>query len=88
MRYVNVYLEELAFGGREEGGWWYHTFTPEEGHINARYTPEAEAREDEWVRDQNEGQPPLHSVSSRGLYRVVVENHKAYQKPLSRPRYE
>ena len=28
MKYVNVYLRDRAFGGSEEGGWWYDTADP------------------------------------------------------------
>ena len=26
--YVNVYQEERRYGGAEEGGWWYSSYTP------------------------------------------------------------
>ena len=26
--YVNVYQEERCYGGPEEGGWWYSSYTP------------------------------------------------------------
>ena len=28
MRFVNVYIEDRAYGGSEEGGWWYDTSDP------------------------------------------------------------
>ena len=28
IKYVNVYLEDRAYGGPEEGGWWYTYGTP------------------------------------------------------------
>ena len=28
IKYVNVYLEDRAYGGPEEGGWWYDYRTP------------------------------------------------------------
>ena len=26
--YVNIYIHDKDFGGREEGGWWYDTWEP------------------------------------------------------------
>jgi hypothetical protein len=32
--YANLYLYDRAYGGSEEGGWWYDTYTPADGDWN------------------------------------------------------
>jgi hypothetical protein len=36
--YANLYLYDRAYGGSEEGGWWYDTYTPADSDWNIEPT--------------------------------------------------
>jgi hypothetical protein len=85
--WVNAYLIDRAFGGPEEGGWWYDT-----GHLLASVC--AHQREaDEWVARLTEdhadadGPYPIDSVLSQGKLLVVVEDFPGQSYPEVRPGY-
>jgi hypothetical protein len=90
--YVAVYLVDRAYGGPEEGGWWYDTgdlvrvirTTPSE---NKAY--ELAGRLNGHLRRLNYGRRPVSSVLSDGVYRAQVWSDlppKFY--PETRPHYE
>ena len=88
--YVNVHLVEQAYGGPEEGGWWYTFGRPVESRLADN---EAEALKMHGERKiywdgHNEGRPELHSVISEGRYMVCLESHFARHFPEVRPHYE
>jgi hypothetical protein len=89
VRFVNVYLEHQAYGGPEEGGWWYVA-----GELclcepwPSAETAETRAGELRAGCFSNDGLPPLSSVRSGGRYRVVVSLEPGASYPVSRPRYE
>ena len=94
-RYINVYFITREYGGPEEGGWWYDLETSADkadlpNHLSPSMTYSSKVKRDAeaWVESENEGQPPLYSVASRGLYVVRVEEHRSKVYPASRPHYE
>ena len=94
--YVNTYRVGLAYGGPEEGGWWFNVGEPDEStEIEAMSSEElinsikitfdeknAEAEED------NKHLPPIYSVNSRGIFEVVVEPHEGRTWPEEHTHYE
>ena len=88
MTYVNVYLEDLAFGGPEEGGWHYRVGEPIES-IKVNNAEEAETEEIRLKKKySNAGRRPVSSVLSEGEYGVRIEDHSAKPFPETRPCYE
>ncbi len=93
--HANVYALDRHYGGPEEGGWWYTSFTP---RASVPCGPSWAARA---VLALLKGQPrfavdpdgyPLASVLHAGdgpdSLCFVVEAHRAEQEPTERPRYE
>lgn len=85
--HVNVYLEDRAYGGPEEGGWWYTTGEPILSVLSLPETAD-DVRADLERRYSNEGRRPMSSVLSQGEYRVCIEPFAAYGYPDRRPHYE
>ena len=92
---VNLYLVDRAFGGREEGGWWYDCGHPVLHPLNRVFETYEEARRYQYeclvIQDQlNEGLPSIDSVLSQGQYRVYVgeENELPAPFPAVKPHYE
>jgi hypothetical protein len=90
-KYVSIYLVDRAYGGSEEGGWWY-TYASPEGWTKVAESPadvtgyQEEAQElcDEW----NKGRPDISSVLSQGQYKVSTEDHLPCAWPETKPHYE
>jgi hypothetical protein len=87
-RYVNVYLEDRAYGGPEEGGWWYDCGEPIESVQVFSDEEEAEKVAELKEKYSNEGRKPIWSVACRGVYGVRVEDHFAESYPQASPMYE
>lgn len=100
---VAVYLVDRAYGGPEEGGWYYDYSerAPEPRFVALTRVfdrlPDAldySNTLDETVLDvENEGRPEIWSVNSRGRYRALVfdlEEHPLLPEvlPKERPYYE
>lgn len=86
--YVNVYLVDQAYGGPEEGGWYYKCGEPMEScHVETEVEANevAEKLRAKW---SNEGRRPISSVLSQGVYEVSVEDCFAQPFPDRRPHYE
>lgn len=92
--YVNLYIQDRAYGGPEEGGWWFdvgefirsHTFkfTSYEA-ARARY----QLLNERTNRTANDGRnTDINSVMCEGEYRWVIENEPGQSYPQSRPFYE
>lgn len=88
--YVNVYLRDRAYGGPEEGGWWYgvqsieFTFRcKDEKHAKQVYDMMFIKYEDE-NRNRNSD---ISSVTSEGRYDVELEAWPGEHSPLNRPYY-
>jgi len=92
---VGVYLEELCFGGPEEGGWYYScfTFTTSLGEHTRSFKTREEARIyrdslDPLIEEWNEGRPALHSVLSDGRFTaMIVDELPLREYPTERPYY-
>lgn len=85
-RYVNVYLVDRAYGGAEEGGWWYDCGEP------VASIPCDDPDEAIRVRDLMALKFPNTGKSSSVLggedYRVSIEMEFARPYPAVRPHYE
>jgi hypothetical protein len=84
--FVNVYEVDRAYGGPEEGGWYYDTGTL----VLSRQVPTADA---ESVRENLRGEYPNNGRSSSviyrgGDYRVCIEDGPGADYPECRPHYE
>ena len=88
--YVNCYMIDQAYGGPEEGGWWYTGGRPVESRL-ANSEIEAKdilaERNAYWVT-HNEGRPEIYSVLSEGRFSVCRESHFARHFPEVKPHYE
>lgn len=96
--YVNVYELDRAYGGPEEGGWWYDIGTFEAG-MSLTLPGTADAAVVRQLADlllllldasaQAEGTPPVGYSNYRGgRYGVRVEDSPGRDWPASTPRYE
>ena len=90
--WVNVYLHDRAYGGPEEGGWWYDVYEaiPEE----SRWYPTEEAAEaalaerEAWCAEENsQRRSDIGSVISEGRYEVQLEAYPPESSPARRPHY-
>lgn len=93
---VAVYIEDLCYGGPEEGGWYFHAGEPAREH--ASYTRRFSSREKaHQYRDSldsliiptlNEDRRPMSSVLSDGEYRAYVSDGPTAQPfPTHIPHY-
>lgn len=92
---VNLYLIDRAFGGREEGGWWYDCGQPVLHPLNRVFETLQEAQDHLVIcrdlQDQlNEGLPSINSVLSQGQYFFYIgdENELPASFPSTKPQYE
>ena len=88
--YVNCYMIDQAYGGPEEGGWWYTVGRPVESRLaNSEIEPKdiLAERNAYWVT-HNEGRPEIYSVLSEGRFAVWRESHYARVFPDVKPHYE
>lgn len=85
--YVNVYLEDRAYGGPEEGGWYYHTAEV----LDTRYVKsesEAEILKEKLEKEyDNAGRAEISSVLSEGRYTVRIERRRGKNEPQYQPMY-
>ena len=101
--WVGVFLVDLAYGGPEEGGWWYQTgilvvdpkLYEELGGGPAGFVGHAEAaayREhlDANVAILNAGRPAIEASNSVGVYEVRLARAQVVPThfPDHRPHYE
>lgn len=89
--YVNVYLWDKAYGGGEEGGWYYNTYDPvDEESVLASSVEEAETLAEEkrkWCETENADRCHPSSVNSDGHYVVRIEAWPAEPEPKRQPHY-
>ena len=101
--YINVYLADRAYGGPEEGGWYYDYGVPvesrrvlsptdylrPENYVNPHSEYETELAFLTARYDRlNQGRPEVHSVNSVGRYIVIEEDGFANGYPETIPHYE
>jgi hypothetical protein len=93
---VNLYLVDRAFGGHEEGGWWFDCGQPELHPFNRVFESYDDARK-YWElvckpaeADINEGRASISSVLSEGEYRFIIGHDGELPAPFpaQRPHYE
>ena len=88
--HLNEYLTDRAFGGGEEGGWWYDTGVFVKCHGTFPTREEAFAARDAldaYVAERREGFEPPDSVRCTGWPDLLVEQHPGANFPARRPRY-
>jgi len=89
--HLNEYLANRAFGGPEEGGWWYDTgrFVACHGAF-ATVEAAAAARDAKanWLADRRQGLHDPGSVLCTGWPVLRIEPHAGADFPATRPRYE
>jgi len=101
--WVALYLVDLAYGGPEEGGWWYQTGTlvvdpqtyNEVGGAPAAFVARADAaalreRLEPGLNKLNAGRPPIEASNSVGVYDLRITRAQVLptQFPDQRPHYE
>jgi hypothetical protein len=90
---VSIYLIDLAYGGPEEGGWFYRCGEPQATeHTRAFKTRKAAVAYRERLAPAlaalNEGLPPISSVNSQGRYDAIIdEDALPAPFPAERPFY-
>jgi hypothetical protein len=88
-KFVNVYLEDRAYGGPEEGGWWYDVGKAVRSTQVAFDLGALSAEEQAWCDEENlHRRSDVGSVLSEGRYAVRVEDGPAADFPAERPHYE
>lgn len=94
---VAIYLVDRAYGGPEEGGWWYECGEPvlefaakTRGFAreNDAYRYAETLNQSSFIEELNEGRPDIGSVLSRGQYSAVVQEGFPSPFPATRPHYE
>lgn len=89
--WVNAYDTQEAYGGPEEGGWWFEEGVPTGESWGPVYGLDAAHRLLDSLLDReaarNEGRYPRWSVLSDGWYRLSVEEHEPRAYPEQRPQY-
>jgi len=88
--YVNCYMIDQAYGGPEEGGWYYTVGRPVESRL-AENDAEAEdilAERRAFWDGHNKDRPEIYSVLSEGRFSVWRESHFARHFPEVKPHYE
>ncbi len=89
-QYINIYLIDRAYGGPEEGGWWYDTqdleesrwFSTEQNAENALQDIENIYEQENKERNSN-----IYSVCSDGKYVVRLEQYLGESSPAYKPHY-
>ena len=96
--HVNVYLTDRAYGGPEEGGWYYDTGEYDEGMTAVlpqatfymRHQAEKGREEAQELLDANpnaDRRSDVSSVLSEGRYVALLEMHEGRSWPQTRPYY-
>lgn len=89
VQYVNVYLVDQAYGGPEEGGWWYTYGVPQRSiAVKPSSAQRLRDKVDAWCDKENEDRPEMYSVASQGVYQTRLEEHPGKGWPSERPYYE
>lgn len=93
---VAVYLVDRAYGGPEEGGWWYECGVPADEYacytrgfrLESAAISYASKLNDRYGKEWNEGRVSINSVRSTGGYYAEVCEGNPAAYPAERPRYE
>lgn len=88
--YVNVYLIDRAYGGSEEGGWWYDT---QDVELSCRCKDENHARivynqmVTTYAEENRNRRSDISSVLSEGRFEVRLEAWEGECYPIQKPYY-
>ena len=88
--YANIYELDRRYGGDEEGGWWFTTYTPKASHkyrtmLRARIALEKMLQQYRKIKPEY----GLYSVNYRGgTYHGCVETKEAEFAPKGPIHYE
>ena len=93
--YVTLYMTDRAYGGAEEGGWWFDCGYPVVNSINRCFDSEDEAfayykseKIQKLLADWNEGRGDINSVNCDGIYKVFIDEDRfPAEFPTERPYY-
>ncbi len=90
---VSVFLIDRAYGGPEEGGWWFDTGelvrTIRRFKSHDKASSFAKRLRNKLDNTLNKGRRDIGSVLSEGVYTAFVDENTITQFfPLTRPRYE
>lgn len=98
--YANIYLYDRAYGGPEEGGWWYDTYSPiddssdwnnpppQHGHFSSeKKARKALLKLQAWCNEENKSRRSPSSVASDGHYMAQLDAWPAEFSPKQRPHY-
>jgi hypothetical protein len=90
--YINAYETYDAYGGPEEGGWWYTTGEPT-GESWGPFATLDEAWDrmatlESQAKERNEGRWPRNSSNGGDWYALYVEKNRPKAFPERAPRYE
>lgn len=91
MFHVNEYLTNRAYGGPEEGGWFYDVGHFIKSHGTFESEQEAYRRRDEltgYLEEKRAGQRPPYSVACTGYTELWIEDGPGEDFPIERPHYE
>lgn len=94
--FIHKYTTQQAYGGSEEGGWWYDARDPVEDWAPLIFTDEEEAyqkcrdlHEEEYKRREEEGANYTSVLSYQWeFYCYDVSNDQHPEQPNGRPHYE
>lgn len=87
--YISVMMEDMAYGGPEEGGWWYTTVHRVESHFCQNITVLKKVLERVIKEYNNAGRPEISSVISRGRFKTILSyDPQPLCDPPYRPHYE
>lgn len=88
VNYLTVFLCDRAYGGPEEGGWWYDTGEVQEVvRVRSKQQLKRERRRLEQAYS-NEGRRDIGSVLSEGKFFIEAGKVPGQDYPQVRPHYE
>ena len=92
---VSIHLYDRAYGGPEEGGWWFDYGEPDHGYWNFTrlFDNQDDARAyantlDGVIAELNQGRPEVSSMASEGRYGWFIQEGYPHAWPVTRPHYE
>ena len=88
--HVNEYHMDRAYGGPEEGGWWYTTGRFIDRLGTADTIEEARTIEDRHQSEMDElnhGLPSIDSMASQGRNVILIDERPGADFPSERPYY-
>lgn len=96
--YANLYIHDREYGGSEEGGWWYDTYSPADNDWNTEppkhglcesvdAAQEAHEALQKWCAEENKTRRSPSSVLSEGHFVVWLEAWPCEPMPARKPYY-